>query len=142
MNNKQLSIDNGEALNAVNCQLSREERLRGERVISNLFESGQSFFLSPYKVFWTKIPETYSVPSRFAVSVPKRRFKSAVKRNLIKRRTREVFRTNKQILIAAVTDGQVHLMVIYASDQLMPYVELEKSMKIILQCIAQQCIIH
>ena len=118
--------------------LCREERLRGERVISNLFEHGYSFFLFPYKVLWTKIPETCAFLSRFAVSVPKRRFKRAVKRNIIKRRTREVFRTNKQILNTAVTNGeQIHLMVIYASDQLLSFVELDNSMKRILQRIVQ-----
>ena len=116
--------------------LGKEERLRGERVISNLFEHGHSFFSSPYKVFWTKIPETCAFQCRFAVSVPKRRFKRAVKRNLIKRRTREVFRTNKQILNATVDGGQIHLIVIYTSDSVLPYACLEESMKKILQRIA------
>jgi len=117
--------------------LCREERLRGERVISNLFERGHTFFLPPYKVFWMKIPETCAFPIRFAVSVPKRRFKRAVKRNLMKRRTREVFRTNKQILNTTVTDGQVQLIVIYSSDQLLPYIELEEAMKQILHRITK-----
>jgi len=121
----------------VSNTLCKEERLSGKRVISNLFDNGQTFFLSPYKVFWTKIPETYSFPIRFTVSVPKRHLKRAVQRNLIKRRTREVFRTNKQILNATVTDGQVHLIVIYVSDQLLPYAELEESMKKILKRIAK-----
>jgi len=122
----------------VKYSLSKEERLFGKRVITNLFDCGNTFFQLPYKVFWTKIPETYSFPCRFAVSVPKRRFKHAVKRNMIKRRTREVFRTNKQILNAVVTDGQAHIMVIYSSDQLLPYAELEKSMRKILHRIAKQ----
>jgi len=118
--------------------LCKEERLRGERVISNLFDQGHTFFLPPYKIFWTKIPETYAFPIRFAVSVPRRRFKHAVKRNLMKRRTREVFRTNKQILNAVVNDGQVQMIVIYSSDFLLPYAELEKAMKKILQRIAEE----
>ena len=121
-----------------NCSLSKEERLYGARVISNIFDSGQTFFQAPYKVFWAKVPEIHSYPIRFAVSVPKRRFKRAVKRNLIKRRTREVFRTNKQILNAAVADGQVHLIVIYASDSLLPYAVLEESMKKVLQSISKK----
>ena len=119
--------------------LRKEERLRGERVFSYLFEHGQSFFHSPYKVFWLKTTETALYPIRFAVSAPKRRFKRAVKRNLIKRRTREAFRTNKQILGEVITDGcQVHLMVIYASDRLLLYAELKEAMKKILQRIAGQ----
>ena len=118
--------------------LCKEERLRGERVISYLFDHGHSFFQMPYKVFWIKTPETTLHPSRFAVSVSRRRFKRAVKRNLIKRRTREVFRTNKHILNAAVATGQVHLMIIYASNRLLEYAELDEAMKKILQRIAEQ----
>jgi len=119
--------------------LCKEERLCGRRVIANLFEHGHSFFLPPYKVFWIHVPESTSFPSRFAIAVPKRRFKRAVKRNLIKRRTREAFRTNKQILNDAVTNGgQIHLMLIYTSDRLLPYVDLEDSIKKILYHIVKQ----
>jgi ribonuclease P protein component len=119
--------------------LCKEERLCGERVISNLFDRGHSFFLPPYKVFWIKASETNSFPSRFAVSVPKRRFKRAVKRNLLKRRTREAFRINKHILNGVITGGvQIHLMVIYSSDRLLPHAELDESMKRILLRIARQ----
>ena len=144
MNNEQLTMNTEQSavkncsLFTANCSLSKKERLCGKRNFSNLFDSGQTFFLSPYKIFWTKIPETYSFPIRFAVSAPKRRFKHAVQRNLIKRRTREVFRTNKQILNVAVTNGQVHLIVIYTSDQLLSCVKLEESMKKILKRIAEQ----
>jgi len=117
--------------------LRKEERLRGKRVFSYLFDHGHTFFQTPYKVFWLKTFDTALYPVCFAVSVPKRRFKRAVKRNLLKRRTREVFRTNKQILNAVVTDGQVHLMIIYTSGSLLTYAELEESMKKILQRIAQ-----
>jgi len=116
--------------------LCKEERLCGERIISDLFDHGHSFFRSPYKIFWKKYSETGLYPARFAVSVPKRRFKRAVKRNLIKRRTREAFRANKQLLNAAAEGGQIRLMVIYVSDQLLPYANLEEAMKKILHRIA------
>jgi len=120
--------------------LSRDERLRGERTISHLFDNGHTFFQAPYKVFWVKISDTEAAfPVRFTVSVSKRRFKRAVKRNLLKRRTREVFRTNKQILHGAVTDGgQIHVIVIYSSDVLLPTTDLDAAMKKVLQRIARQ----
>jgi len=119
--------------------LRKEERLRGDLVFSYLFDNGHSFFQFPYKVFWVKVAETGSVPVRFAVSVPKKRFKRAVKRNLLKRRTREAFRTNKQILHDAVTDdgGQVHMIVIYSHDALLPFADLDEAMKKILGRIAK-----
>ena len=108
-------------------------------MISNLFAHGYSFFKFPYKVVWIPIHGTFSFPSRFGVSVSKRSFKRAVKRNLMKRRTREAFRLNKKILNAAVADeSQIHLMVIYTSDQLLPFGEIEKSMRKIVQRIAKE----
>ena len=120
--------------------LCREERLRGEKAISHLFNSGNTFFQSPYKVFWIKVDESAgSFPVRFAVSVSKRRFKHAVKRNLLKRRTREVFRTNKQIFHDTVIDGgQIHMIVIYSSDILLPLTDLDSAMKKTLHRIANQ----
>ena len=119
--------------------LCKDERLCGQRAIANLFDAGHSFFQAPYKVYWIKSPETGLYPVCFTVSVPKRRFKKAVRRNLLKRRTREAFRINKQILYNTITDNrQVRLMLVYASDKLLTYAELEKAMKKILQRIAKQ----
>ena len=118
--------------------LCKEERLHGKLVISNIFENGKSFFQSPYKVFWIKILDTTLYPSRFGISVPKRLFKRAIKRNLLKRRSREAFRMNKYIVNDAVNDcSQVHLMLVYVSDKLLPWSELNEAMKKILKRIVQ-----
>ena len=118
---------------------SKDERLRGERAFSNLFTNGQSFFHAPYKVFWLKISEQALSPSRFAVSVPKRRFKRAVKRNIIKRRTREIFRKNKHFLNSKITDGeQVHIIFIYSSDNLLPSSKLREVIIHILERIVKK----
>lgn len=121
--------------------LCKEERLCGKRAISGLFDSGNTFFLSPYKVFWLEASvDSAPCPSRFTVSVPKRRFKKAVERNLMKRRIREAFRLNKKILNSVIAENrQIHLIAVFASDRLMPFSELEAAMKKILQRIARQC---
>ena len=54
-----------------------------------------------------------------AVSVPKRLFKRAVKRNLLKRRLRESFRLQKQLLPAGVD-----LMLIYGSPEILPFSDI------------------
>jgi len=117
--------------------LCREERLRGRKAISKLFNSGHSFFQSPYKVFWLNIDAPAGAyPSCFAVSVPKKRFKKAVVRNLLKRRTREAFRLNKNILNHAVAEGnQVHIIAIYSLDKILCSTDLGEAMKKVLHHI-------
>ena len=50
------------------------------------------------------------------VSVPKRSFKRAVKRNLLKRRMREAFRRQKALL-----GPGMDILLIYTSSELLPY---------------------
>ena len=119
--------------------LCKEERLCGKRAITELFASGKTCFQAPYKLVWTAVAEPYPYPSRFAVTVPKRLFKHAVARNLLKRRTREAFRLNKNLLNTAVKEGQhIRLMLIYTSGKILPYSDLDTAMKKILPHIARQ----
>ena len=123
--------------------LCKEERLRGEKTFSYLFEKGHTITCPPYKVFWIKVDKTDNYPVRFAVSVPKRRFKRAVKRNLLKRRTREVFRKNKHILSESITDNkQIHMIAIYNHDTALESTVLEEAMRKILGKIGGLLIVN
>jgi ribonuclease P protein component len=119
--------------------LSKEERLCSKTAISGLFSEGSRLSFPPYRVFWAVKDSSGLHRSRFAVSVPKRRFKKAVERNLMKRRIRETFRLNKQILNSAVNSNrQVYFMIVYASGHLLPFKVLDDAMKRLLQCIAKK----
>jgi ribonuclease P protein component len=111
--------------------LTREERLQGKRNFEYLFANGKSFFQGAYKIVWTTISQRESpVPVRFAVSVAKKRFNRAVKRNLLKRRTREAFRKNKHIIHKVLRENQqIWMIAIYSSDTVMKYAELDDAMK-------------
>lgn len=79
--------------------LSKEERLSWKRYIDLLFEKGQSFVAFPLRVVYLPMEEEMPARASFLVSVPKKRFKRAVKRNLIKRQVREAYRVRKYDLL-------------------------------------------
>ena len=76
--------------------LSKEERLSWKRHIDRLFTEGRSFVAFPLRVVYLLSDEEgMPVRASFLVSVPKKRFKRAVKRNRIKRQVREAYRMHK-----------------------------------------------
>lgn len=69
-----------------------------------MFAGGsRSFSIFPLRVVWLPAEEL-DVQASILISVSKRRFKRAVKRNRIKRQIREAYRLNKQILLAPLTE--------------------------------------
>lgn len=100
--------------------LSRAERLRGEKAIARLFTQGKGGFTYPFRYFWrvTDNPEEgFAVAVMF--SVPKKMFKRSVKRNLLKRRSREAYRMEKHAIVdAAVAAGKrIELALVYSSKE-------------------------
>lgn len=73
---------------------NKKERLNGKLSVNRLFNSGTSFFLHPFLVYYSP-GDPSSDHHRLLVTVSKKHFKRAVHRNLIKRRIREAYRLNK-----------------------------------------------
>ncbi len=74
----------------------KEERLCSRKSLDLLFKNGSSFLLYPFRVSYLLVAENTSVPVEVVINVPKKRYKRAVDRNLLKRRTREAYRLHKQ----------------------------------------------
>ncbi len=108
----------------------KAERLCSQKLIGELFTSGESFLVYPLKVVFlkTEFPEPYPVQSAFTVS--KRNFKRAVKRNLLKRRMREAYRLNKHSLYTGLADKnlQAVLMFVFVGKELIEFPVIEKAM--------------
>ena len=76
--------------------------------------------------------DTGNEVNRIMVSVPKKMFKRAVKRNLLKRRIRESWRKQKHTL--ALTGG-TDILFIYPSKEILSYEEIYSSVGSIIEKI-------
>lgn len=72
--------------------LGKTERLKSRKAIDALFEKGNSFTVSPFRVVYLITP---AGGLQFAVGVSSKNFKKAVDRNTIKRKIREAYRLQK-----------------------------------------------
>lgn len=108
----------------------KSERLCSLSIISGLFEDGQIFYNSIFKVVWSVSPKELPMPAQVAFSVSKRSFRHAVIRNLIKRRMREAYRKNKQFLYEHLESKglQLVLVVIMKNNEIPDYMIIEKAM--------------
>jgi ribonuclease P protein component len=105
-------------------------KLKSEKAITELFEKGQSLSMTPLRVLWGFNINSSSPNPKAGFSTSKKNFKSAVDRNLLKRRMREAYRLNKEILF--VNSGELpaglEIMFLYTSKEILPYRVIETSM--------------
>jgi len=110
--------------------LPRERIIRKKLDIGALLEKGESHFKHPLKA--TCVLDTTFGEARMMVSVPKRNFKHAVDRNLLKRRIREAFRRNRALLGGRSVD----ILFVYLAKEKYDYERIEASIVEILGSIA------
>lgn len=110
--------------------LSKKERLSSPKDISALISRGK-FGDVPEGLRYCFRRSTGCGLNRMMVSVPKKNFKRAVKRNLLKRRIRESFRKQKHSVEGTGTD----ILFIYAKKEIMTYGEIYEAVGRIIQKI-------
>ena len=109
----------------------KSEHLCGEIRITELFTKGEAFISYPLRVVYLLQPKKDDAAVSVLVSVPKKRFKRAVKRNKLKRLIREAYRLNKQILTTVIEEKemQLHVAFNYVSNDELDFATIEKKMK-------------
>ena len=107
--------------------LPKAERLCGVTAIAGLLRHGRYGTTSCIRYCHAPNGLAYS---RILVSVPKRAFKRAVRRNLLKRRIRESYRLQKEKL-----GGGRDLMLIYTAREVLPFAEIYAAVGAVLETL-------
>lgn len=102
--------------------LPKKERLCGKTSISKLLAKGKHGSVSGIR--YQCLYGTDSGVNRILVSVSKKFFKRAVKRNLLKRRIRESWRRQKHLLNL---EGNFDILLIYSVKEILSYEEIYSS---------------
>lgn len=127
----EIRIDMPHTLSPENT-LPKKERLYEKKRIDELFAQGKSFISYPLRVVYLEKenPEEDDVPVKVMVSVSKKYFKRAVKRNRVKRLIREAYRLNKAGF-ASIADEKkcsFDIVFLFLKKELPDYAEIEKAM--------------
>ncbi len=106
----------------------KDERLCSKKDIESLFDrkdsGNESVFAYPFRVVYQSFQEGESSSSKVLFSIPKKQFKHAVDRNLIRRRSKEAYRLNKS------SSPQKYKMVwIYVGKKIENYDVIQKGIR-------------
>ena len=125
--------------------LTKQERVCSKLLIDRLFNGGKSHSMSAYplRVVYMYIPSddiSNDEPNtQILVSVPKKCFKRAVKRNRVKRQVREAYRRNRIIVSKKVPDGcSVVMAFIWLDSKLYDTAVVEAKMKNLIQRVSEK----
>ncbi len=108
----------------------KAERLCSHNVINDLFSNGKAFVSYPFRVLFYETELPKEVDSQILFTVSKKKFKRAVHRNLIKRRSKEAYRLNKAPLTQFLENHpqQIAIAVVYIASESLSYSKIEKGM--------------
>lgn len=114
--------------------MKKKERLSVGTDLSRLFASGRYGFTDGFRYCYrigNELPF-----NRIVVSVPKKCFRRAVKRNLLKRRIREAYRLNKNLLPVNAEKGGTDIIFIYKTKDILDFNTVVLSVRNILESLA------
>lgn len=121
----------------MNEHLGKSYSLCSKIIIDKFFDKKQSQFVQkyPFRLYYQVAELNSNTPFQIVFSVPKRRIKSAPKRNKVKRRMREVIRKNKGLIEPTIQDKKIQLalFLVYNNNEIVEFKEFEHKIVVILE---------
>lgn len=116
------------------------ERLKHRKLIEQAFKAGKVVKAYPLILIYQAVELPEDVPFQILFSVPKKRFKKAVDRNLLKRRMREAWRLNrKDFLTDLPAETEQHaLLLIYTGKDIASFDRIQQKIITLLTRLKQE----
>ncbi|MDG1148075.1 MAG: ribonuclease P protein component [Crocinitomicaceae bacterium] len=115
----------------MNYKLGKNYKLCSKTTIQGLFDNGVSVKCYPFVALIKEVKFEDEMPFKVVFSAPKRTFRKAVQRNAIKRKSKEAFRLNKNILEQYLKENnkQIALFLVYSTLEEFDHIILQKKTK-------------
>jgi len=115
-------------------KFGKNERLCSPHLIGRVFKRGSAdvhtFYLFPFRVLYVYEKEAPPPFPQVLFSVPKKQFKKAVDRNLIRRRCKESYRLNKESFVSSPAESRPsYIAFLYLAKEISSYDVIETAMK-------------
>ena len=112
-------------------RLYKYEKLCSRKLIDQIFAAKNNSIKSyPLRLIYN-ISDNQGTPAQFFISVPKRTFHHAVDRVLMRRRIREAYRLNRDLLLPTLRqcNKSVSIAIVFIGDRITDYSIIEAKMK-------------
>ena len=123
-----------------NFKLYKSEKLCSKIEIERLYAQGTSLIAYPLRAVYLTVSADdtgHPVVARFLISIPKKRIRHAVGRVLLRRRTREAYRLNRELLAPVFSQGKTVLIGFnWVANDERDYATIERSVRDLLGKIA------
>lgn len=124
-------------------RLYKSEKLRSRTAVANLFGGGSGATIAyPLRAVYRFHDTQGESPAQFIITIPKKKIRHAVDRVLLRRRTREAYRLNRNLLFPALGEAAlcVDIAFVYLSSEQAPYNVIEAKMQELLRRISRDAL--